>query len=1038
MSLSNSGTEDIYARRDPAHAAAAKKVKSHITEGGKQLELCHFSLSAFPTIQPQVGIGLRKIVIVAQDIDRISNSLAESCPNLEALWICETQITRVEQLAHCVQLKELYLYSNQITSIRPLAGLCNLVTLWVNDNALTDISCLSECVALENLNAANNSIADIDRSILTHVRLKTLNVAGNAIYLLSAIETLGWLEELTELVLEHSFFGSNPVCALQNYELLTLCHCTNLSKLNEKWISEQHVDQALSAQKKKRRHYEIKWQSRVTDYLGNMRYLRDRIGRMAPAFSCVLGYLDWSEHHSKHAQSLASPSSPPSSPTIGSTSAPARALALHDELLASIKSTFDQITHEYLSLIADRVRLSLEFETLGSVSFSPASKGMLEALGVMPTRYVASTATQVLQISLPFTAPSNGAINVMKVVPDRDVFIVTQGHLPICCFHEALLVPPQPLEDTGVEQSTATAAPHFHSREYVDARVARQQQLAARLDTCALRRSVEIDLSHMLISTLPVGVVLPSVLVVKLAFNSIFDIKQVFDMFPSAQRIDLRHNQIARLVDQAPASLQAIDLSGNAIAASSLRVFHGWCTHLDECIADEYLLDAPCAMPFDYLLFPPANVKYPQQARGGSHLVRCPMPMDMPALNELIQVSQGLKNIKYLSLRNCGLTAVDPLARISTLEHLYLGGNSLTNIDPLGYLPCLTVLDVASNYVERMSEGGTPSAPHPNAGSADATYPPSTPGGTARAFSRVQHLNVTANRMTSLEFLRWVPKLQELYAGHNLLADAGQMTALALVTSLLVLDLRGNPLTVQPSAASYRATAIYCAPSVQVLDGEAVTDEQAAGAKQMLVGCLTKTKLVEKIVASRTNTLTCLDLRACGLQRIECFAPGEFPHLAFVNLDHNQLSDASNLLHLRSLRCLSLSGNRFESLPDPSKVLLVATAAYRSSTAGGAALGFSGPNEGMTPGTPAVSSFMWPVLAELYLDHNHIKSIADLYLDSVSSELRILSLRSNRLPKIDGVERVKTLQKLHVDGNQLRAIDMEVASGMRSLKELSI
>ncbi|ORZ37935.1 hypothetical protein BCR44DRAFT_55697 [Catenaria anguillulae PL171] len=963
------------------------------------LELCHYSLTTFPDLT-SVGTSLRKLVILAQDIDVIGD--LSQCPQLELLWICETNVRDVEPLAACGGLVELYLYSNQIESIAALGGLGKLKRLWVNDNAISDISCLAGCSELEELCAANNAIFDIGPGITMNSNLQSVNIAGNNLYLIDVLETLGQLPNLTILILDHSFYGSNPLCDIPHYEIAVLCHCTHLAKLNEKLITDSMVSQAQSIQRKKRRFYEIAWQSAVSEYIGTALAQRDLVARSTSPLSYVLGYVDWAE-------------------TTG-FALDQRALGLHSDLLARIKDNHGGTTRSFRSLVLEQCKLRLMCTYLGGVTFAPTDSASIVALGVPLDRFLGdSDQCEAWAIEFPFVAPDDGVLLVTPV--HEDLFLVSRGRLPIALFHGAESTAPVSQQDDCPE----SAIPHFVSKDYSDFRSGNRQRLESLLDDAAKTSSTRIDLSHMGISSLP-SLTLPHVTQARLAFNSLYDLKQIFAVFPNVTRLDVSYNQITRLPDSYPPSLSFLDASGNRFGAECYDILVQWLHSIDEVVYDDYLLEEPLRLPNNYFLFPPASTVRPELDQVGQH----PHPQVLASsILDSVHLSLGLKHVKHLSLRNCNLSSIEQLSRMHHLEHVYLAGNLLTSLASLVHLPSLHVVDVACNRISEVIPV-TSTANSVSGHGSDSPSAPSTASSAShshsRVFPRLTHLNICGNSVKTLDFVRKLGKLQELHIAHNQIMDAGQVNAIHGAHHLIVLDMRGNPFVA--SLLNYRSTVIYTSPALQVLDGAPVSDDEVACAKQLLVGCLTRTKLVDRLDTMSVRSLTCLDMRACGLVRIECFTPGEFSHLAFVNLDGNQLSDISNLVHLRALRCLSVSGNKLESLPDPAKV--VSPGRVGAGKAGGMARSSSTDRDGGPLG------LLWPSLAELYLDHNQFQRIADLFPESIALELRILSLRANKLVKLDGLERVRTMQKLYADGNQVRSIDVDVAGGMRSLKELSV
>ncbi|KNE59911.1 hypothetical protein AMAG_05360 [Allomyces macrogynus ATCC 38327] len=909
-------------------------------EPGSCLELCHFSLARFPDLLPR-GNVLKTLVIVAQDLDVIG-SLA-CCPLLETLWICETRIESPAPLACCTKLKTLHLYSNRLTTLVGLDHLKALETLWINDNALTDITTLLECSSLVHLNAANNQIQTLPSDLSSLGQIESINVAGNQLYSIDAIKALGTLPSLQGLILEHSFYGTNPVCDLQQYELLALCHVPTLTKLNQRLVSPDMVQTSQQVMDQKQLHYEIQWQTVLSQYMGDVTALKDSIARMAPSLSYLLAYLDWCDAHAKL---------PPSE----------RALALHHDLAAAIKRSHALMTRRFQQLCLEQCKLRLSHCYLGNVELAPIAATMRVWLRDVVPETMLDAATA---IRLPVTAPVPEQ-DLHVVSEQGDVTLVLRGQLPYCL--AMAMVDADDLDVLSVS--------HFVSREYDEFRAAQHALVPGLIDECRMGILADLDLSHAGLTMLP-PVTLPHVTTARLPFNALVDLKQVFGAFPNVETLDVRHNKITRLVDPRPMSLKVIDLSGNVLGADSELILATWHEQLDEVVHDEWLVDAVIQLPASYFLFNEATTIVPPG--------RC----DLRDLDSFQLVTS-------LSLRNCQLTTVSPLADLAHLEELFIGGNRLTRIDDLAHLP-LRVLDASCNAITAVDVP-------------------------ARAFAKLTHLNLSSNRLTSLDMVRTLPRVTELYLAHNHVTDSGHMNALAVLPALHVLDLTGNAFI--GAVPHYRAYVIYCVPLIQVLDGVAVTDDEVMHAKGLLVGCLTRAKLLEQMAANGVRTLTCLDLRSCQLMKIECFGPGEFASLAFLNLDNNQIADVSNLVNLRHLRCLSLSGNRIEALPAPK------AAPTQPSTGGG----------GMAAADARLGSadYLWPHLAELYLDQNQVAKMADLRLESLAPDLRILSVRDNKLMRLDGLDKARAVQKLYLDNNQIRMVEPDMVVNLRALKELSL
>lgn len=75
-----------------------------------------------------------------------------------------------------------------------------------------------------------------------------------------------------------------------------------------------------------------------------------------------------------------------------------------------------------------------------------------------------------------------------------------------------------------------------------------------------------------------------------------------------------------------------------------------------------------------------------------------------PALRELIldgsvvstlrDLGCGLKNLKILKINRCGLTCLDGMFSLESLEELYAADNSIQYITPCAFLPHIRVIDL--------------------------------------------------------------------------------------------------------------------------------------------------------------------------------------------------------------------------------------------------------------------------------------------------------------------------------------------------------
>ncbi|KAJ1515348.1 hypothetical protein HMI56_005550, partial [Coelomomyces lativittatus] len=851
------------------------------------LELCHFNLTHFSNLSNHAPT-LRTLVILAQDLHDIS--MIPECKLLENLWVCETKVSDISPLRSITTLKNLHLYSNSIKDISGLEKLENLESLWLNDNEIRDITPLFSLSNLNHLNLANNQISQIDPSVSNLSSLITLNLAGNLLCSIDAFKNLAGLKNLRSAILEHAFYGSNPICLLQNYELLFICYCDNLTQLNEKIVHQDIVQQANELLYQKTKHFEIVWQTKVAQYLKDVRMAHEAITQLSHPLVYLMAFLDWNE--------ITRPSNTPHP-----------ASAFYNQHVQQIQALDQRIKKDlYNQLVLEQSKLKISFFYLGNVTFvdEVPDHAHHEWFANIPDFYAQS---HFIFVRYPFPYPQAP----FEWVPlNDDLHLLVASKLP-CAF---CLNQPNVITDLP-------KAPQFVSSDYDAYKTHCMTNWNTLIGNAQSSHLVSIELVHMGLVTLPSSLCLPNVTRANLSFNALTDLSLVFLVFPKIVSLKIIYNCISKLPDTYPSPFQSIDLSGNRLSIESYPIFLSWESQLAEFIYDDYLVERPVRLMKDYFLFSEVT-----------NLI-----LDDAQLQK-VELLSTLSHVHVLSLRNNQLKNIDGLAQLTHLEKLFLGGNALTNIDALSSLQQLQVLDCSCNLIQSIHFSGS------------------------RPFPKLIHFNINGNQIDSLETFKQFPSLQELYLAYNKVQDPKELNALAHLP-LLVLDLTDNPL----HFAYYRAYLIYLIPMLQFLDGVTVTDEELSHAKSLLVGCLTREKLLECMHVQRIPMLTYLDLRACQLMKLDCFRPGEFNALAFVNLDQNQFSEVHNLIHLRGLRCLSLNGNKLESLPEST----------------------------------TMESTLWPFLTELFLDQNHISKLSDLHLSN-SCELHLLSLRGNRISRLDGLE----------------------------------
>lgn len=156
----------------------------------------------------------------------------ERLTNLKDLYLCQNEITRIDNLDTLTKLDNLELGANKIRELANLEKLQSLTTLWVARNKITKIENLSALTNLRLLSIQSNRITKIE-GLEKLVNLEELYISHNGI---EKIEGLENCPKLTTLDI-----SNNRITKLEG-----LGHLTNLEEL---WASNNQIDRLDSVEK---------------------------------------------------------------------------------------------------------------------------------------------------------------------------------------------------------------------------------------------------------------------------------------------------------------------------------------------------------------------------------------------------------------------------------------------------------------------------------------------------------------------------------------------------------------------------------------------------------------------------------------------------------------------------------------------------------------------------------------------------------------------------------------------------------------------
>jgi Leucine-rich repeat (LRR) protein len=267
-------------------------------------------------------------------------------------------------------------------------------------------------------------------------------------------------------------------------------------------------------------------------------------------------------------------------------------------------------------------------------------------------------------------------------------------------------------------------------------------------------------------------------------------------------------------------------------------------------------------------------------------------------------------------------------------------------------------------------------------------------------------LDVSLNRIPSLEPLPRLPALQALSAAHNCISRADDLNYLRRTCSCLTnLDLRGNAMT---SAKTYSGLALRRLPRLVTLDGATVSHLQRQAARnpgahipvgELLCHCSTAHKPAHLGVTTQ-GVRQCTDVEEAHgvvyhsrhLRRLDAFQ--NLPALKWVSLVENEISSLQPLHSLVHLTHLNVASNLISDLSTASQLTS---------------------------------------LKHIDLDHNRVTNVAPL---AALTQLTALALESNSVGSLSPLGKLTNLVELYVANNRVKA--MRDIKGLQDAKNLLI
>ncbi|CAG10553.1 unnamed protein product [Tetraodon nigroviridis] len=428
-----------------------------------------------------------------------------------------------------------------------------------------------------------------------------------------------------------------------------------------------------------------------------------------------------------------------------------------------------------------------------------------------------------------------------------------------------------------------------------------------------------------------------------------------------------------------------------------------------------------------------------------------------------------MSRVQVLSLHGNSLNRMKELCGLTELRHLDISFNKFTRLDDISHMPNLESLDVSYNHLTTL-EG-------------------------LRGLERLKQLDVSWNRLTKSReeaavLRKHAPMLLKLDTRYNrwekacLLAharsSAGRPRCLSLLSTAQLLCLLGPPpwglsQDLEPDWAAKITTLNLDNLGVSKLTNLsslvnlrwASFNDNDISKVEGLDSCLSLEELSldnnsistlgdkslplwagtgkphhsgpfwesrgegRKLSHLRLVPPTCP--QSPGWHRSELFS-----NLRTVRLDHNHLTSFSGLIHLPSVRYLSLNYNHVESILPRQKIPHLTNKQILYNKVHSSGYGKQRPPKGL--GEPGQIGGLEPLMGSLevlHLSHNGISSMAGLELSRLTG-LKALFLEGNEIRHVDGLERLHQLRELVLDKNRIKALADNSFKSQNALLELHL
>ncbi|XP_041514376.1 leucine-rich repeat-containing protein 9 isoform X1 [Microtus oregoni] len=397
---------------------------------------------------------------------------------------------------------------------------------------------------------------------------------------------------------------------------------------------------------------------------------------------------------------------------------------------------------------------------------------------------------------------------------------------------------------------------------------------------------------------------------------------------------------------------------------------------------------------------------------GNWHLKITALNLDGQHLFEITNLEK-LENLKWASFSNNNLSKMEGLESCVNLEELTLDGNCISKIEGIARLTKLSRLSMNNNLLTGLEK---------------------------HTFDNMLHLHSLSlenNRITSLSALQKMFTLIELYISNNYIAVNQEIYNLKGLCNLVILDMYGN--IIIWNQENYRLFVIFHLPELKALDGLPIEPPEMENAKDLFGGRLTSDMIAERQGHSNFVQMRELNWTSSSIRTVDLIPVDQFRNVCSVNLQNNNLTSFSGLIHLPNVKVLCLNYNHIESImprQKPQTHLSNRQLLYQKVPSSG--YGQQGTsklnrdsasNENMAP--------IMQSLEVLHLGYNGICNLVQLQLNRLRN-LKFLFLQGNEISQVEGLDNLIVLQELVVDHNRIRAFNDSAFAKPSSLLTLHL